>query len=225
MNGAALALLAAVTLVQPKLLDSQLVIRHYESNLSAVAGPRVLIFTYAVSQAGPQDIDQMHRVYRSGDLVRDETLIVDGVAQKFTRIARYRNRYTLQSLAPRSGEYVFLFLHPIRTGNRYDYVYRAVRLGGEAAFMVQSMTIDGQSFLPREIRFRSLGVGARGSGTLTLGKAGKYWVPLTIAVQGTVNGRTARERIVFSGYQFPATLPKSTFQMPKPLPTAAEPTF
>jgi len=157
----ALALLIAA-LAPPQLLDSQAVLQRYEAKLAEMKDPQTLIFMYAVSQAGPQDIDQTHRVYRSGNLVRDETLIVDGVTQKFTRIARYRNRYTLQSLAPRSAQYVFLFVRPIRTAGRYDYFYRAVPLGAPTAFTVKTMTIDGRSFLPREIRFHSTGVGARG---------------------------------------------------------------
>lgn len=220
----AAALLLAV-LSPPKLLDSQVVLQRYEAQLTAIGDPQTLIFMYAVSQAGPQDIDQTHRVYRSGNLVRDETLIVDGVSQKFTRIARYRNRYTLQSLAPRAAQYAFLFVRPIRAAGRYDYMYRAVPLGAPAAFTIASLTIDGRTFLPREIRFRSTGVGARGAGTLTFAPVGRYWVPASIAVQGTVNGRAARERIVFSGYQFPSSLPKSTFQSPKALPAAVLPTF
>lgn len=223
MNLLAIALAAALS--PPLQFDSQLVLQRYEARLAAVKDPPTLIFTYAVSQAGPQDIDQTHRVYRSGDLVRDETLVVDGVTQKFTRIARYRNRYTLHNLAPRSGRYVFLFVRPIRSPGRIDYLYRAVPLGPRAAFTVTTMTIDGQTFLPREIRFHSIGAGALGDGTLTFTAAGKYWVPVSIAVQGKINGRTARERIVFGGYQFPAALPKSTFQSPRALPPSALPAF
>lgn len=221
---AALAILAA-TVTAPKLLDSQLVLKRYEARLSATKDPRTLIFQYAVSQAGPQDIDQTHRVYRSGSLVRDETLVVDGVKQKTTRIARYRNRYTLHNLAPRSARYVFLFVRPVASSGRYDYLYRAVPLGAPAPFTVRTLTIDGKTFLPREIRFHSVGPGARGDGTLAFMPAGKYWVPLSIAVQGTVNGRAARERIMFSGYEFPRALPQSTFQSPRALPAAVLPTF
>jgi hypothetical protein len=221
---AALAMFAA-SLTAPKLLDSQLVLKRYEARLMATKDPQTLIFMYAVSQAGPQDIDQMHRVYRSGSLVRDETLVVDGVKQKTTRIARYRSRYTLHDLAPRTAGYVFLFVRPIVSNGRYDYLYRAVPLGAPAAFTVRTMTIDGKTFLPREIRFHSIGAGARGDGTLAFTPAGKYWVPLSIAVQGTVNGRAARERITFSGYQFPPALPQSTFHSPRALPSAVLPTF
>ncbi|HEX5274019.1 MAG TPA: hypothetical protein VFW34_01950 [Candidatus Rubrimentiphilum sp.] len=219
------ALAFAVTLAPLKVLDSQLVLQRYEARLTATKDPQTLIFLYSVSQAGPLDIDQMHRVYRSGSLVRDETLVVDGVKQKTTRIARYRNRYTLHNLAPRTTRYVFLFVRPIVRNGRYDYLYRAVPLGAPAAFTVRTMTIDGRTFLPREIRFHSTGAGARGDGTLAFTAAGKYWVPLSIAVQGSVNGRTARERITFGGYQFPAALPQSTFHAPRALPPAVLPTF
>jgi hypothetical protein len=219
------ALALAATVAAPKLLDSQLVLQRYEARLAATKDPQTMIFQYAVSQAGPQDIDQTHRVYRSGSLVRDETLVVDGVNQKTTRIARYRNRYTLHNLAPRTAQYVFLFVRPIASGGRYDYLYRAVPLGAATAFTVRTMTIDGKTFLPREIRFHSIGAGARGDGTLAFTPAGKYWVPLSIAVQGTVNGRAARERITFSSYQFPRALPPSTFRSPRALPPAVLPTF
>jgi hypothetical protein len=220
-----LALALAAALAPPLQYDSQLVLQRYQARLSSTRDPKTLIFTYAVSQAGPQDIDQTHRVYRSGDLVRDETLVVDGVAQKFTRIARYRNRYTLQNLAPRSARYVFLFVRPVRSPGRLDYVYRAVPLGPPSAFTVTTMTIDGRTFLPREIRFHSIGAGALGDGTLIFTQAGKYWVPASIAVQGKINGRAARERIIFSGYQFPPALPRSTFQSPRALPQAVLPAF
>jgi len=220
-----LALTLAAALSAPLQLDSQLVLQRYEARMAAHKDPRTLIFMYSVSQAGPQDIDQTHRVYRSGDLVRDETLVVDGVKQTFTRIARYRNRYTLQSVAPRATRYTFLFVRAIRMSTRFDYLYRAVAIGAPTAFTVTAMTIDGQTYLPREIRFHSTGAGARGDGTLTFIAAGKYWVPASVAVQGSVNGRAARERIVFGAYQFPAALPRSTFQSPRTLPAAALPAF
>ena len=58
--------LAVAALLPPKLLDSQVVLKRYEARLAAAKDPQTLIFMYAVSQAGPQDIDQTHRVYRSG---------------------------------------------------------------------------------------------------------------------------------------------------------------
>jgi hypothetical protein len=87
------------------------------------------------------------------------------------------------------------------------------------------MTIDGTSFLPSEIRFKSASGSMNGTGAVTFSRSGKYWVPVTASVQATVAGKPARERITFSAYQFPRSLPKSTFQSPRPLPTPVLPAF
>lgn len=197
----------------------------YAAQLERAKDPQTVVFTYVVSQLGPQDIDQTHRIYRSGNLVRDETLVVAGTPLRSTKIARYRNRYTLHNIAPVMGVYRFSFLGAIKTGKQFDYVYRTIPVGAPAAFSVQRITIDGRKFLPREIRFHTIGVAARGSGTMTFVPAGKYWVPASVAVQGTVSGRIARERILFSGYQFPPSLPRSIFTAPRPLPLPALPEF
>jgi hypothetical protein len=220
------ALIAAAALSSGP-LDSQAVLQRYASRLLTTEAPKTLVFTYSVSQAGPQAIEQSHRVYRSGDLVRDETLQVDGQTLKIkvTRIARYRNRYTIETLAPRVTEYAFLFLRSVRSGSTYSYVYKALPLGATGAFVVQDMTIDGHTFLPSEINFRTQSGRIKGSGSVLFGKSGKYWVPTSVSVQATIAGKPARERITFTSYQFPRTLPKSTFQSPRPLPTPVLPTF
>ena len=219
-------LLFAATLTSSP-LDSQAVLQRYVSRLLTAEVPKTLIYTYSVSQAGPQSIEQLHRIYRSGDLVRDETVAVDGqtLKIKITRISRYRNRYTIENLAPRMTAYAFLFLRAIRTGNSYSYMYKAVPLGSTAPFTVLGMTVDGRTFLPSEIRFRTASAKMSGEGTVSFAKAGKYWVPTSAAVRATIDGKPARERITFTSYQFPATLPKSTFQAPRPLPTPALPEF
>ncbi len=220
------ALIAAAALAGAP-LDSQAVLEHYASRLLTTEAPKTVVFTYSVSQAGPQSIEQSHRIYRSGDLVRDETLQVDGqsLKTKITRIARYRNRYTIETLAPRMTEYAFLFLRSVRNGGSYSYVYNAVPLGATGSFIVQGMTIDGRTFLPSEIRFATHSGKIKGNGSISFGKSGKYWVPTTAAVQATIAGKPARERITFTSYQFPRSLPKSTFQSPRPLPTPALPAF
>lgn len=208
-------------------MDSQVVLQRYASKLLATEAPKTLVFSYSVSQAGPQSIEQSHRVYRSGELVRDETLAIDGqsLKVKITRIARYRNRYTIETLAPRMTEYAFLFLRSVRNGGKYSYVYKAVPLGASGAFLVVGMTIDGNTFLPSEIRFKSSANAMNGTGSVTFARSGKYWVPMAAAVQATISGKPARERITFSSYQFPRSLPKSTFQSPRPLPTPVLPEF
>ena len=222
-----IAALAAVLALASAPLDSQVVLDRYAAKLLAIEPPKVLVFSYSLSQAGPHDIEQTHRIYRSGDLVRDETLTVDGqsLKQKLTRIARYRNRYTIENLAPRITQYAFLFQRAVKNGNSWNYQYRAMPLGAPGAFLVQSLTIDGRSFLPVQIQFRATAASAKGKGTIGFTRSGKYWVPASVAIEATVNGKPARERIAFNGYQFPASLPKSTFQAPKPLPAPVLPSF
>lgn len=221
----ALALTFIAAAGTPKPLDSQSVLNRYATQLLREEGPKVLVFSYTVSQLGPRDIEQTHRVYRSGDLVRDETLMVDGVRQKNIRIARYRNRYTLENLAPRVTQYAFLFERSTRLGNAVQYAYRAVPLGAAGGFTVDAVTIDGRSFLPSLIRFHTSGTAMRGNGSIAFGKAGKYWVPSFANVDARIGGKPARERITFTAYQFPASLPRSTFQSSRPLPTPALPAF
>ena len=208
-------------------LDSQVVLERYASHLVAIDSPKTLIFSYTVSQAGPRDIEQTHRVYRSGDLVRDETLSVDGqtLKSKVTHIGRYRNHYTIDGLAPRLTQYAFLFVRAVKSGNSYDYAYRAEALSVSSSFVVEGMTINGRTYLPSEIRFRTSRGTVDATGTVGFAQAGKYWVPTAASVEATINGKPAREHITFSAYQFPESLPKSTFQAPKPLPTPALPTF
>lgn len=218
-------LLAAAVSSAP--LDSQVVLERYTRHLLSAEVPKTLIFTYSVSQAGPQSLEQSHRIYRSGDLVRDETLAVDGqsLKLKITRISRYRNRYSIENLAPRMTAYAFLFLRAVRSGNTYSYVYKALPLGAASQFTVLGMTVDGRTFLPSEIRFRTSAAGMSGEGTISFAKSGKYWVPTSAAVRATIGGKPARERITFTSYQFPGRLPKSTFQGPRPLPTPVPPAF
>ena len=208
-------------------LDSQVVLERYATHLLAVDAPKAVIFSYTISQAGPRDIEETHRQYRNGDLVRDETLSADGqsLRPKITRIARYRNRYTIDGLAPRLTQYAFLFLRAVRVGNVYQYEYRAEPLGAAAGFVVEGMTIDGRTYLPSVIRFHTSTGSVLGTGSVGFASAGKYWVPTAANVEAKINGKPARERITFSAYQFPGSLPKSTFQAPKPLPTPALPTF
>jgi hypothetical protein len=222
-----IAAFAAIVALASAPLDSQVVLERYASRLLANEPPKVLVFTYSVSQAGPRYIEQTHRIYRSGELVRDETLSVDGqpLKQKVTRIARYRNRYTLDNLAPRLTQYAFLFQRAFRAGNAWEYQYRAVPLGAPAEFVVESLTIDGRSFLPVSIQFHTANSVAKGKGAIGFSRSGKYWVPTSVNVEATISGKPARERITFAAYQFPARLPKSTFQAPKPLPTPVLPTF
>lgn len=220
MKFLALPLLAIVLGALPAPLDSQVVLERYASALANVVEPKATIFTYSVSQAGPTDIEQRHRIYRSGIDVRDETLDVNGVPlrHKIVRIGQRPDVYSVRALAPHADNYELLFLDAIRDGAHLDYVYEAVPLSRTTAgFTVDRLTVDGRTFLPRAIDFHSGGLSASGTGRIEFGAFGPYWMPIAASVSAIVDGSPARERIVFADYRFPGALPRSTFLGPKTL--------
>jgi len=221
-------MLATVILLglAPAQLDSQMVLQRYELEMGDLRVPKAMIFSYTVSQAGPNDIEQRHRIYRSGVNVRDETLAVDGVAlkPKIVRIGKREDRYDVLRLAPRTSTYALLFLRAVRDGNHLDYEFEATPLVAQASgFAVERLTIDGVSFLPRVIAFRTASALAHGTGKLEYSKIGAYCVPVAVSVDAEIRGKPAREHIAWGDYRFPPGLPASTFVAPKPLPTATLP--
>jgi hypothetical protein len=196
-------------------LDSQVVLDRYNAALANLTPPKAVIFSYSVSQAGPTDLEQRHRVYRSGIDVRDEIVEVNGLPLK-RRIVRVRRRsdpYAISALAPRAEEYELLFVRAQPDGARFDYIYRTFPLRASAAgFVIDRVVIDGRSYLPRTIDFHtSNGAGSSGTGTVTFSRFGGYWMPTLATVSAVVAGTVARERIVFGDYDFPPALPRSTF--------------
>ena len=220
---AALVALISLLGLAPAQLDSQLVLQQYELRMGDLHAPKAMIFSYTVSQAGPNDIEQRHRIYRSGLDVRDETLAVDGAAlkPKIVRIGKREDRYDIARLAPRTTTYTMLFLRTVRDGSHLDYEYQATPLVAQASgFVVDRVTIDGATFFPRVIGFRTASVAAHGTGKLEYEKIGGYCVPVAVSVDAEVDGKPAREHIAWSDYRFPPSLPASTFVPPKPLPHA-----
>lgn len=206
----AVALLAA--LGPP--LDSQIVLDRYDAALAMLAPPKAMIFTYSVSQAGPTNIEQRHRIYRSGVDVRDETIAINGspLRRKMVRIGRRPDPYSVEELAPRSASYEMVFLDTVRDGDHLDYVYQTQPLvRSPSGFVVDQLTVDGASFLPRVIAFHTTGATASGTGRIEFTSVGGYWVPQVVSVSAVVGGSVARERIVFGDYRFPPALPRSTF--------------
>lgn len=220
---AVLALLLGAIAAMSAQLDSQFVLERYELEMSDLAMPKTTIVSYTISQAGPTNIEAHHRIYRKGLDVRDETISVDGAQLKIkvARFNRHENHYALERLAPRSTNYSFLFLRPVRDGSHLDYEFEATPLvtppGG---FAVKQVTIDGERFLPRKISFTSGNSAVQGSGEIVYGPSGKFWVPLEVIVDAKINGKPARESITWSDYRFPPDLPASTFQAPRALPNA-----
>ncbi len=223
---AVLAVLIAAAPRRPEPIDSQIALERYELEMSSLKRPKAMIFTYTVSQAGANSIEQRHQVYRSGGKVRDETLTVDGTSltRKVVTIGRRPDRYDVSRIAPRASAYTMLFLRVIRDGSHFDYVYEAKPLiPAEGGFIVTGLTIDGETYLPRTIAFRASAGETTGTGELQYAKAGAFWVPFMATVEADVKGKTTRERITWSDYRFPPSLPPSTFVGPKPLPQATLP--
>jgi hypothetical protein len=218
----ALALLGATPPLQ---LDSQYVLQRYALALDAVPAPKDVVFTYTVSQAGPTNIEQRHTIYRSGTAIRDETLAVDGLAlhRKRVRFSHREDRYAIARLAPRTVAYQMLFLRAVKDGHHVDYVYDATPLIRPSGAWIDRITIDGIKFLPRVLHFHTGTAKARGTGEVQYASFGKYWMPVLAVADATIAGKPARERIAWSDYRFPAELPPSTFQAPKPLPQATLP--
>jgi hypothetical protein len=206
-------------------LDSQYVLQRYALQIQEVATPKDVVAGYAISQAGLGNIEARHILYRSGLNVRDETLEVDGnpLRQKRVRFEQREDRYAVARVAPRADAYQLLFLHAVKDGGHLDYVYDATPLVHQGGFSVDQVTIDGAHFLPRMVRFHTDAGDARGSGAIEYAAFGKYWMPVTARIDATVAGKPARERITWTQYSFPAALPPSTFEAPKPLPIATLP--
>ena len=225
MRALAAAIGAALLLGTAPQLDSQVVLQRYALALVDTPVPKVIAFTYTVSQAGLGNIEQRHQLYRSGLSVRDETLAVDGVAlhQKTVRFEQREDRYAFDRIAPRGDAYTMLFLHTVRDGSHLDYVYDTTPVLRQGGLWVDQVTIDGIKFLPKQVHFHSAGPSATGTGAIEYAAFGRYWLPVVAAVTATVNGKPARERIAWSDYRFPPSLPPSTFLPPKPLPLATLP--
>jgi hypothetical protein len=208
-------------------LDSQYVLAQYALALKAVSAPKVVVFSYTVSQVGRSNIEQHHRIYRSGLDVRDDTLSVDGITllRKVARISKHADRYAVARFAPSSSAYELLFLGTVKDGRHLDYVYEATPLTRSSGTWIDRLTIDGANFLPRVVHFHSGGAGVEGSGEVEFGPSGKYWMPMLADASAQVGGKPARERIAWGDYRFPQSLPPSTFQAPQPLPHATLPTI
>ena len=85
----------------PGFVDSQYVLERYARAIDAVTMPKVVVYSYTISQVGPSNIEQHHRIYRNGMEVRDETLSVDGIplSRKIVRFSRREDRYTVEQFA------------------------------------------------------------------------------------------------------------------------------
>jgi hypothetical protein len=199
------------------------VLARYGQALALLKRPPTLSFEYSVEQLGLNNLEQTHRVYRSGLNERDETLVVDSytLQQPAVRILANRtNRYDIAAVAPKPADYAFTFAGVEREASGYAYVFHTTPRA-TTSFAVSEVEIDGRSFLPSRLLFKIAGGGASGSGELVYARTDVYWVIRSAAVSVRLaGGAIARERIEWSSYRFPPSLPDSTFEAPRALTTA-----
>jgi hypothetical protein len=212
------ALRAASEPVKGGLVPSA-VLERYAASLAALKHPKAVTFDYSVEQLGLRNMEQTHHVYRSGRNERDETLVVDGLQlpRPSVRIIANRTyRYDIGAVAPTPATYSFTYSGIVLDGDDLAYVFRT-EPHVPASFAVSEIELDAHTFLPKIVRFKIAGYGARGSGELLYGPSDVYWVVREAKVNAHLtSGTLAHERITWSNYQFPAGLPPSTFEAPRP---------
>jgi hypothetical protein len=189
------------------------VLGKYAGALASVKMPPAYTFEYAFEHHGDRPQERTHRVYRTAIQERDEILSVNG--ERFARpqvriFERRRDRYEVRMLAPSTASYAFTYAGPVRSGKHLDYVFETYA-HGSPAYEVTRMTIDGVSFLPRTIVFKTRAGSVAGSGEVTYAKADRYWMPQTATARAEVNGKLQTERIAWARYRFYPSLPPSTF--------------
>ena len=82
--------------------------------------------------------------------------------------------------------------------------------------------VDVEHFLPRTLYFHSVNGATKGTGRVSYAPQETYWLPREASVEAkTAAGKSARERITWSKFGFPVSLPKSTFSQPHPQESAA----
>jgi hypothetical protein len=202
----------------PAVAPSSTLARYAEA-LAARHTPLVLSFEYSVDQAGARDIQETHRVFRSGNSERDELHSVDGKRVNPPSIHIFlgrRNRYALEALAPRPEAYKFRYVASVHDGRHLDQVFKTTPLSPSAA-TVQQVTIDGVTHLPTQVRFVTNAHG--GSGIVSFGPVQKYWVALNASAAATYGKSATIEHLTFYRYRFPTNLAPSTFSTPRPLPS------
>ena len=206
------------------MLTSASVLARYAEALVVYRTPRVITFEYTVDQRGSRNLEQAHRVFRSGQSQRDELLSVDGKRLDPPTVHIFlgrRNRYTVEALAPRPNAYTFRYLGPVRDGRHTDAVFATTPISPGGPSVIRQVQIDGLTFLPVSVSFAT--AARKGSGTITFGRVQKYWMPITATAKATYAKLGAEEKLSFYRYRFPVTLPASTFAKPRPLPSFHRP--
>ncbi len=203
----------------PPAIAPATMLARYAVALAANPTPAVLSFEYSIDQTGLRDLQQTHRIFRSGSSERDELLSEDGKRLDPPSIRIFlghRNRYAIEALAPRPEAYSFHYLNSVRDGHHFDEVFATAPRAATNATIVQ-VTIDGVTALPVAIHFVTRA--HEGTGSVTFGRVQKYWMAAAATASAKVGKTLAVEHLAFYRYRFPGTLAVSTFSTPRPLPS------
>ena len=216
-----IALVAVHPVPSPSIAPPSDILARYQHAVRTYRAPRVASFSYAVEQDGLHGFDQVHRIYRSGLLERDETLAVDGktLVRPVVRIIRgRRDRYAVAALAPRSEQYAFVYGGAVPVGHHRAFrylTYPKIR----HAFTVTSVVVDGVHALPLSLAFTVRQNGLLASGTVEFTTNERYWVPIVTNVEARRGKDVTHEHITWFSYRFPGELPEQTFAAPQPMLT------
>jgi hypothetical protein len=215
-GGAHLAALAAPSITAAP--SPAAVVQRYERALAAVKEPHTFTVEFTLEQTGTRSLDQTHRIFRAGTDERDEIIAVNGTRAPNAAVRIFRGRpyrYGVTKLAPRPAEYDFAYVGPHKNGHHVDYVFRLTPKTPKT-FHFTEVAIDGVTYLPGSVAFVS---GPNVGGSVTFGKSEKYWVATSAGASASGKAGIAHERLTFTNWRFPKTLPRSTFAA-RPLPTA-----
>ena len=196
---------------------------HYLAALAKLKRPQNVSFEYSLAQLGLHTMEQTHRVYRSGRNERDEMLVIDGVKLKAPAvrvITGHNPHYDIAIVTPRPDAYRFVPISARKSpGGGFTYIFH-LEPRAPRAFAITAIELDGRTFLPSLVEFRTSANGAHGAGMLRYSGIDGYWVVREAAISATLpNGKPAREHIAWSKYRFPTTLPRDTFRVPRTSPT------
>ena len=197
------------------------IVARYGESLARLVEPRTFTVEYTLEQTGTRTLEQTHRIFRHGNDERDEIIAVNGTRATRPQVRIFRGRpyrYRVAALAPKPEAYDFEYLGSRKDGHHADYVFRLTPHESGSGYTVTELTVDGVTFLPAAIAFRIRQ--NHGSGTITFAKSGAFWVASGASASARVQGGTAEERLTFSHWRFPASLPPSTFAIARPLPPA-----
>ena len=198
------------------------VVTNYATALAAVKAPPAYTFEYSFEHHGDRPQARHDLVYRQGDRERDEIMSVNGQRLLSPQIRVFngrRDRYAIVRIAPSPDAYAFTYAGVQKNGRHLDYVFDATpRIPSD--YTVTQVTIDGETFLPRKVTFRTHSGTIVGTGAITYAKAERYWMPQSASARAEVGGKLQTERILWGHYRFYASLPRSTFAQPRPLPSA-----